>query len=159
MPQVKVRFLCPCCEAPSRVQIPGAGYWECPHCSHRIEPDGRVTATAFPVCAICGNAELYRKKNFPHSLGLAILTIACIVSFITYLNYEKTLTWIILGGTALFDVALFLWVGDVLVCYRCGASHGNTPFAVNHKPFELGIAERYRQERIRREQLRSGSKQ
>jgi hypothetical protein len=120
-----------------------------------LQPDARVIAADLPVCAICGNPELFKKKNFPHSLGLGILTVACIVSFITYLSYEKILTWLILGGTAVFDVALYLWVGDVVVCYRCGAVHGPMTPGPEHKPFDLGISERYRQEQIRREQLQA----
>jgi hypothetical protein len=134
--------------------IPGRPDWQCPACDHRIQADRRVGAETLPVCAVCGNAELYKKKNFPHTLGLTILTIACIVSFITYLSYEQTLTWIILGGTAVFDVLLFLWVGDAVVCYQCGTVHNRFTPGPEHKPFELGISERFRQERIRREQLR-----
>ena len=88
---------------------------------------------------------------------MAILTVACIVSFVTYLSYEKFLTWLILGGTAVFDVLLFLWVGDAVVCYRCGASHTQIIPQPQHQPFDLGTSERYRQERIRREQLHAVS--
>jgi hypothetical protein len=151
---VKVRFPCPSCDTPGRLEIPGQTSWQCPACDHRVQADERVTADSLPVCAVCGNPELYKKKNFPHSLGMTILTIACLVSFVTYLSYEKVLTWMILGGTAVFDLALYLWVGDVVVCYRCGAVHGKFTPGPEHKPFELGTSERYRQERIRREQLR-----
>jgi len=150
---VKVRFDCPSCEVPGRLTIPGPA-WQCPACDHLVQADSRVTADSLPVCAICGHGELYKKKNFPHQLGLTILTIACIASFVTYLSYEKVLTWAILGGTAVFDVVLYLWVGDAVVCYRCGAVHTKIMPGDEHKPFDLGISERYRQERIRREQLR-----
>jgi hypothetical protein len=142
------------CETPGRLIVPGSA-WKCPACDQSVEADSRVTATSLPVCAICGNGELFKKKNFPHSLGLAILTIACVVSFITYLNYEKALTWAILGGTALFDVILYLWVGDAVVCYRCGAVHTGITPSLEQKPFELGVSERYRQERIRKENVKS----
>jgi len=160
---VKVRFECPECGVPGKIILgpspeSGAGStakWQCPACDHRLETDSGVTSQSLPVCAICGGRELYKKKNFPHTLGLTILTIACVVSFITYLNYEKILTWAILGGTALFDVVLFLWVGDAVVCYKCGAVHTQFTPGPEHHPFDLGISERYRQERIRREQLQS----
>jgi len=104
-------------------------------------------------CLVCGNAELYKKKDFPHGLGLAILALACITSTITYGLYDKWLTWTILIGSALFDGLLYLWVKDVIVCYRCNAHHrGIAPGSAVH-PFELTIHERYRQERIRREQI------
>jgi hypothetical protein len=150
---VKVRFSCPTCETPGRLLIPGQPSWQCLACDHRVVADERVGPATLPVCAVCGNGELYKKKNFPHTLGLTILTLACVVSYITYLNYLQTLTWLILGGTALFDVLLYLWVGDAVVCYRCSAVHNQFTPGPEHKPFELGTSERYRQERIRREQI------
>jgi hypothetical protein len=111
------------------------------------------------TCAICGNAELYKKKDFPHWLGLTILTVACVGSIIPYWLYHQWLTWTILIGSAVLDGLLYLWVGDVVVCYRCGAHYRELTPGAEHKPFELGIAERYRQERLRREQLQMAKKQ
>ncbi len=45
---------------------------------------------------ICGNHELYKKKDFPHWLGMSILMGACILSIITYWFYEPFWTWVIL---------------------------------------------------------------
>ena len=113
---------------------------------------------ALPACLVCGNAELYKKKDFPHGLALAVLTLACVASAFTYGWYEKWLTWAILIGTALFDGALYLLVGDVVVCYRCQAHYRKLEPGEGHRPFDLGTAERYRQERIRREQLAAEKK-
>jgi hypothetical protein len=110
--------------------------------------------SALHSCAVCGNAELYKKKDFPHGLGLAVLTVACLASVLTYAYYLPGWTWAILIGSAAFDGLLYLAVGDVIVCYRCGAQYRGYPTDSAHRPFELGIAERYRQERLRREQLR-----
>ena len=104
---------------------------------------------------MCGNQEIYKKKDFPHGLGLALLTLACVASFFTYGWYEKWLTWAILIGTAAFDGLLYLLVGDVVVCYRCQAQYRRLPPGQEHKPFDLGTAERYRQERIRRAQMQA----
>jgi hypothetical protein len=104
-------------------------------------------------CLICGNTELYKKKDFPHNLGMTILVLAFLASSVTYLLYDKWLTWAILIGSAAFDGLLYLWVKDVIVCYRCNAHYRQVAANPEHKPFELTIQERYRQERIRREQL------
>jgi hypothetical protein len=109
-------------------------------------------APVLPACAVCGNTELYKKKDFPHALGMAILVGACILSTITYWLYFKVLTWAILLGSAAIDGLLYLWVKDVIVCYRCGACHRGLS-GTEHKPFELTIHERYRQERLRREEM------
>lgn len=175
---MKVRFDCPICERPVRLQSPAA-VWQCPHCDHlgqvatseemasvlnpesetgRSTPDGTEPAMAIPeleTCPICGCKELYRKKDFPHSLGLAILTVACLGSIIPYYLYHQWISWAILIGSAAFDGILYLVVGDVVVCYRCEAQIRNVANVERIAPFDLGIGERYRQERIRREHLQA----
>ena len=150
---MNVRFDCPeCATAGGRLDTSGAAEWRCPGCDHTtrlVHADPAVSA-----CAVCGGADVYVKKDFPHGLGLTILTLACIASTVTYFLYEKWLTWAILIGSAAIDGLLYLWVKDVIVCYRCHAHHrGFTP-RPEHKPFELTTHERYRQERIRREQIK-----
>jgi DNA-directed RNA polymerase subunit RPC12/RpoP len=149
---VNVRFACPECDAPSRLELAGAALWQCPACDHRLH--AQTVTAELVACPLCGNHELYKKKDFPHWLGLTILTVACLASVFTYGWYEKWLTWAILIGSALFDGLLYLAVGDAVVCYRCGATFRGFKAADLHKPFELTIAERYRQERLRREQFR-----
>jgi hypothetical protein len=117
--------------------------------------DGAVDRAHVHQCVCCGNCELYRKKDFPHTLGMTILVVACAASFVTYLYYEKWLTWAILIGTAVFDGVLYLLVGDVIVCYRCQAHYRGLARGAEHAPFDLSIGERYRQERIRTEQLKA----
>jgi hypothetical protein len=99
---------------------------------------------------------LYKKKDFPHGLGLTIILLGFAASTVTYWRHELGLTWAILLGTAAFDGLLYLLVKDVVVCYRCNAHYRGVPAGPEHKPFELTIHERYRQERIRREQLQTG---
>jgi hypothetical protein len=153
---VNVTFACPACDRPARVHLHGPVAWQCPACDQRLQlapPAGVLTE-----CVVCGNPGLYKKKDFPHGLGLALLTLACAASFFTYGWYEKWLTWAILIGTAVFDGLLYLLVGDVVVCYRCQAQYRRLPSGQDYKPFDLGTAERYRQERIRREQMQGEKK-
>ena len=153
-----VSFACPTCECPGRVSLPGPADWQCPACDHRLHLDARGDEAAPSTCAVCGNRELYKKKDFPHWLGMTILVVACLASVFTYGWYEKWLTWAILLGSALFDGVLYLCVGDALVCYRCNAHYRGFQAGEEHHAFELSIGERYRQERIRREQLQAGKR-
>jgi hypothetical protein len=153
---VNTRFACPGCDAPAYAKQPGATEWRCPSCDHAVVLSPAAEGKPLAGCVVCGNHELYRKKDFPHGLGMALLVLACLATVITYWLYHQWLTWGILIGTALFDALLYFWVGDVVVCYRCGAQfRGHVPNP-EHGPHELTIAERYRQERIRREQLQFG---
>lgn len=151
---MKVVFACPQCAAPAQVRLEGPVDWQCPECQHSLHLD--PPDAALSACRICGNHELYKKKDFPHGLGMAILVLACAASFVTYHWYEKWLTWAILIGTAVFDGLLYLLVGDAIVCYRCNAHYHGFQATTAHQPHELTIGERYRQERLRREQLKTG---
>jgi hypothetical protein len=149
---VNVTFDCPACgQAQARVELAGPTEWQCPACDHLVSLAG--DGGSLDACAVCGNPELFKKKDFPHWLGLTILTVACLGSVIPYYLYHQWLTWTILIGSALFDGLLYLWVGDAVVCYRCNAHYRGLEPGPAHAPFELGIGERYRQERLRREQL------
>ena len=148
---MNIRFPCPECEYPARVVADGPVEWHCPRCDHILQlpaPDPALT-----TCVVCGTHDLYKKKDFPHALGMAILVGACLASTLTYWLYDKWLTWAILIGSAAFDGFLYLLVKDVIVCYRCDAHYRGVKATAEHKPFELTIHERYRQEKIRREQL------
>jgi hypothetical protein len=151
---VIIRFDCPTCETPARLDLSQSSAWHCPACDHTVSIDPEAGRTPLTACVLCGTRDLYRKKDFPHRLGMAILILACVLSFITYGWYEWWLTWSILLGTALFDGLLYLLVGDVVVCYRCQTQHRRFVPHPSQQPFDLGVNERYRQERIRREQLR-----
>jgi len=152
IPAGTVSFACPECGTPAQKRLSTAAVWKCPTCDHRLPTEADSLNSMVPPCVVCSNAEMYKKKDFPHGLGLLILTIACLASVFTYGWYEKWLTWAILIGSALFDGLLYLWVGDVIVCYRCLAHYRGLP-ENEVKPFELSVNERYRQERIRRERL------
>jgi hypothetical protein len=148
---VNIRFPCPECEYPGRLTVPGE--WHCPRCDHVVQVPDSAVDPALPRCLICANAELYKKKDFPHNLGMTILALAFLASTVTNYLYAKWWTWTFLIGSAAFDGLLYLWVKDAIVCYRCNAHHRGVAPNPEHKPFELTVQERYRQERIRREQL------
>jgi hypothetical protein len=155
---VNVTFSCPECDCPARIDLPGPREWQCPQCDHLLPLASDAAEGAPSRCAVCGNHELYKKKDFPHWLGLTILTVACLGSVIPYWLYHQWWTWAILIGSAAFDGLLYLAVGDVIVCYRCQAHYRGCRPNPEHKAYELGIAERYRQERLRREQLQAARK-
>ena len=153
-----VRFECPACGRPGRIDTTGRREWQCPSCDHFLRTAHIANAdTSLKSCAICGNIELYKKKGFPHWLGLTILGAACLAFLVLNLLYLQWWAWAALIGSAVFDGLLYLWVPDVVVCYRCDAHHSGLDSSADSPAFELVIAERYRQERIRREQLKAGT--
>ncbi|MBY0522140.1 MAG: hypothetical protein K2R98_02005 [Gemmataceae bacterium] len=151
---MKILFACPVCQCPTSLdRAPTAPSWQCPRCDHRLE---LAVPAGDPVshCAVCGNAELYKKKDFPHWLGLTILAVACLGFVLLNALYQQWWAWVVLIGSAAFDGLLYLWVGDAVVCYRCGAHYRGLSTYDGYKPYELVVGERYRQERLRREELK-----
>ncbi len=155
---MNIRFTCPICEYPGRVDGPGGTSWQCPGCDHTLAIPPIPIDQHLETCAVCGNHELYKKKDFPHWLGLTILTAACLAFMTAQAFYWPWVAWAILLGSALFDGILYLTVRDAIVCYRCDAHYRGMSAGTDHAPFELGVAERYRQERLRREQLQAEKK-
>jgi hypothetical protein len=127
--------------------------WQCSKCDHTLALDLRSLDGRVEACAVCGTAELYKKKDFPHWLGMLILAAASLGFVALHALYLPWLAWAVLLGSAAIDGILYLTVGDAIVCYRCGAHYRGLSPGSSHPPFELIIAERYRQERIRRAQL------
>ena len=156
---MKIRILCPACESAASTLEPGAASWQCPRCDHLVAVASPVPDVGLPACAACGCTDLYRKKDFPHALGMTILLSALAASTVAWLFYDWWLTWAILIGSAAFDGILYLLVKDVVVCHRCEAEHrGVLVDPARHIPFELTIHERYRQEKLRKEALQGQGK-
>lgn len=151
---MKLRSTCPDCDTTNVVELPGPAERTCIGCG-KVEPlVDAIAEGKLKCCAACGNEQLYRMKDFPQWLGMGLLATACILFYLFAIQYQYAIAWSILLGSAAVDGLIYFIVGDVVVCYRCAAQHRGIPSRV-FDPHEIAIAERYRQERIRREQLQA----
>ncbi len=155
---MELTFACPNCEAVSHVPaVESAGRAVCRRCGAErpLHPEAIVNAR-LEACPWCLTDELYTRKDFPQSLGL-FLVIAQFAVATVFWYYERPLvTYAILMASALLDWALYPRVPDVTICYRCSCQvrgEGANPDG-RYGPFDLGIGERYRQERLRARELR-----
>jgi hypothetical protein len=120
-----------------------------------LRPEGFDQA-GLHACPWCATDDLYVQKDFPQGLGLALVVIGFVVSTVFWYHDRPVPALLVLLASALADMVLYSIVPNVTICYRClcqvrgeGANPGNR-FAA----FDLAIGERYRQERLRIEQLR-----
>jgi hypothetical protein len=155
---IELTFECPKCSATGEVaDLARAPALTCRTCgwSREIDPqalaDGRLA-----VCAVCATDDLYIQKDFPHVLGLAIVLGGFVVSTVFWAYYLPIAATLVLLFTAALDLVLYYVVRDVTICYRCHSQYRGpgTNAAGRFVPFDLAIGERYRQERLRVEQLR-----
>jgi len=108
-------------------------------------------------CAACGHRELYRRKDFPQRLGIALVGLGCVLFALAQSQYWYKTAFACLIGSVLIDLVLYNIVGDVVICYRCAAQHRRLPQTERYEPFNLSAHERHRQERARLETLAAGA--
>jgi predicted RNA-binding Zn-ribbon protein involved in translation (DUF1610 family) len=147
---------CPHCHAAMRASF-GAGQRQvvCSACGRSIALRAEaMEGVRVPHCPLCGTEDMYTQKDFPHALGLAIVVLAAVLSSIAWWQYLYPLALGILLVAAALDMCLYYLVGDALVCYRCHAQFRGAERQSAHQPFDLGVGERYRQERLRIDLLR-----
>jgi hypothetical protein len=112
-------------------------------------------------CPLCRTSDLYIQKDFPKGLGLFIVLLGFAISTVFWYYEMPLLTYLVLIISIALDFLLYYQVSDVTICYRCQSQvrgEGSNQKG-RFKPFDLGIGERYRQERIRAEQIRESSRE
>jgi hypothetical protein len=112
-------------------------------------------------CTLCTTSDLFFQKDFPKGLGLFIVLVGFAISTVFWYYEMPLYTYLVLIISIALDFLLYYQVPDVTICYRCLSQYrgqGANPPG-RFKPFDLGIGERYRQERMRAEQLRESSRE
>ncbi len=120
----------------------------CASCGWSRDLPTDVTEAGPGRCLVCGCDDLWRQKDFPQKLGLALVGAGALLSTVGVALYMPATALGVLLAFALADLLLFAWMPDVLVCYRCAARHRRA-IAGEHARFNLETAERYRQEAAR----------
>lgn len=80
-----------------------------------------------------------------------MVALAAVLSSIAWGFHRPILALSILTGFALLDMALYVLMPDVLVCYRCRARHRHVSAGAGFTAYNHELGERYRQERLRLE--------
>ncbi|MFO1007831.1 MAG: hypothetical protein U0929_17860 [Planctomycetaceae bacterium] len=144
-----VTFRCPNCDQSRRSDDcrPGKSVrCECGWSKPVTEKDFEGNAPNH--CLICGTLDLWRQKDFPPSLGLLCVATGAITSSIAWYYHQPIWAMGILMAFALLDMSLYVFMSDVLVCYRCRARHGKVDLT-GREAYDHELGERYRQEEIR----------
>lgn len=117
----------------------------CPRCGrkHAMQLTELIrTGTKVDRCAVCGNQELFIRKDFPQRLGLAVVVIAGLTS-IVFLRTNFMIAYGVLAAAVLVDFMLFLFVGKVTTCYACRAEYRKCALNPEHEGFDLATSEKY----------------
>ncbi len=155
---MELTFSCPTCGTVGQVSpLETVDRAVCRRCGteRALHPEV-IDHSELDACPWCLTTDLYTQKDFPQALGLMIVMFQIGISTVFW-YYEKPIeTFAVLLTFTLLDWALYPRVPDVTICYRCFCQVRGLGSNVDGRfpPFDLAIGERYRQERIRAQELR-----
>ncbi len=152
---MNVTYTCPHCSQPTRADLSTAEL-SCIRCGGRSTvPADALDGHKVCRCVACPSIDLFVRKDFPQKLGVTLVVLGFAASCLAWYQHRIYLTFAILFATALIDLLLYLWVGNSLVCYRCGAEYRGVDMDETHGPFSLETHERYRQQAARLNEQRA----
>ena len=146
---MQVRFHCPTENCVAIIEYQpledcGASM-ECPRC-HVAHPitisEPMRTRQTVDACAICGGGELFVRKDFPRSLGLAVVVVFGAVA-IYFFRTSILWAFAVLTAGALFDLVIYACLGEVTTCYACRAEYRRCVANPTHEGFDLATSEKY----------------
>ena len=157
--EMELTFSCKNCGAVGYVSpLEEALEATCRHCgtARTIDPAGCAGWRAPVLPDLHDRRSVLSRKIFPRALGLFIVLVGFAISTVFWYYEMPLFTYLVLIISIALDFLMYYQVPDVTICYRCLSQFrgkGLKPVG-RFKPFDLGIGERYRQERMRAEQIR-----
>ena len=155
---MELTFSCLNCGATGHVApLETASTASCRECGavRALRPEA-IDGGELTACPCCMTTDLYIQKDFPQGLGLFIVGVGFAISTVFWYYEMPISAYLVLVVSMVFDLVMYHIVGEVTICYRClsqlrgaGTNPGNL-----YRPFDLAVGERYRQERMRADELR-----
>lgn len=153
---ISARLNCPVCEVDHSIADIEVGTTVSCSCGTQLTPHPDAVAEGKIIqCPICGTPELYIQKDFPERVGMAIVGLGVVLASIAWANYSWIGTFGILFSFGIVDWIFFYTRKNVTVCYRCLAQFRGMATNPEHHGFDLAIGEKYRQERLRKAEMKS----
>ena len=106
-------------------------------------------------CLVCPSGELFVRKNFSPRLGLLIVAVGITAATVTWALRWPYATYGILAVSALLDLLLYQFVGNLLQCYKCRSEYRGLEGLETYNAFSLETHERFRQEAARLKEAES----
>jgi DNA-directed RNA polymerase subunit RPC12/RpoP len=149
--QIVIR--CPKCGAALPVAAADAlSAIACGGCRREIQleiSDALREDRAVDRCPQCGGADFYVRKDFDPKIGVAVVTVAAIVSAVFFFYRRDAIAYSVLAAAVLTDLIIYWFLKEVTVCYRCHSEfRGRYPRTASG--FDLHTADVLEQEYERR---------
>ncbi|MCA9260904.1 MAG: hypothetical protein KDA61_16935 [Planctomycetales bacterium] len=144
---MNVTYACPACHSVECQDFDETtSELQCGRCGQSVASSpGSVQGDRIVKCLACPSEDLFVRKDFPQKLGVGLVVVGIIGSSIAWFYADIYWWYGILFATALIDVLLYALVGNVLMCYRCGAHYRGVAGMDAHGQFDLETHEKHRQ--------------
>ncbi len=146
---MQVRYHCPNSECVAIIEYEplesSPGSIDCPRCkqTHPLNvSESMVREKTVDNCAVCGNRELFIRKDFPQKIGFAVVLVAGLSS-IYFFRTNFMLAYIVLAAAVVIDLLLYFVIGKVTTCYACRAEYRKSVLNPAHEGFDLATSEKY----------------
>src|SRR5438270_9174607 len=134
---MNVTFRCPHCDQLASVEVTATECeLACSQCHTKWPLAEDAAAGNLSRCLVCPSTELFIRKDFSQSLGVAIVVAGVVASSLFWAYHKPYWTYAVLFATALIDVVLYFTVGNLLQCYRCQAQYRGIDEIENHAGFD-----------------------
>ena len=140
---LRVEAACRLCGADRGFVIEGEAPPPCGGCGDRpatVIPAALREQGRLEKCAVCGDQQIYRQRDFDRRIGVGIVAAGAVLSLALLLVSVK-LAYGVLFGMAIVDALLYSRLPEVAICYRCKAEHRGWAKSSELQPFDLLTAE------------------
>lgn len=144
--EAKLQIECPHCKQTSTTKA-GPGVAVCGACRAVVALAAHGGFSNDDArCMVCGSEDLYIRKAFPKSAGIAIVSLAAVVTivFATLRDIPPWAVYAPLFFAALIDAVLYMTTGNAAGCYNCKTIHFGVAPGRSLEPYNLEHAEELR---------------
>ena len=142
---MEISFRCYDCQTVNQVR-PSTAETTCTAC-------GRMFPMAFSnnilhgnqvdVCPRCEKTDFYVQRDFNGKIGLAIAVLFAVIGLVFVALDRPVYFYVCLGAAAVIDLALYLCLPEITICYSCKTAFRGARKNPKHQPFDLHTADMY----------------
>ncbi|MDE2888482.1 MAG: hypothetical protein OXR72_09705 [Gemmatimonadota bacterium] len=140
-----ISFRCPECQAVNDIQASRTAA-TCQACGRNLPLDVSkeiLNNNLVDVCPRCGKTDFYVQRDFNGKIGLGIAVLFALVGLVFVALDRPVYFYACLAAAAIVDLALYLSLPEITICYSCKTAFRGARKNPTHQPFDLHTADMY----------------
>ncbi|MEK7486585.1 MAG: hypothetical protein AABZ60_19865 [Planctomycetota bacterium] len=143
----EINFCCLSCGQGIELIEPFAPQYSCHSCQKTFSFNGEAL-DLLSQCGICQGNEFYLQKDFNRSLGLFVVVLSGLISFILFaLDFPPLYFFLPLVVAPILDSLLYRICPFITICYRCEGIYRQFQMRESIEGFDLATSSRLKIQR------------